>query len=558
MTKSLQVSIFAGATLLLAGPTLADWTSDPSVNTTMVAAANDQNQNITRVAPDGSLWMSYMDNSAGSGYKPTMQRFSACGLPLIAGNGVVMANRTNTATFTYDMKVGADGSAYCVFDNSGIFLQKVNPDGTLAFGANGVAMPTMASLLGARLAIAADGTVVVACGGSGSSGTIFFQRVNPNGTLGNAWTHVEASRAQVMSDLVSGNNAGDVIALWVRAEGTNSVTSRKGLKLQKYSSSNAGQWNGGVPIDVLISSTSRGLSTAYFPSITPDGSNGVIVAWFDGGTDRNAFVQHYSAAGVARFPQNGIAISVTPGTSEYRLSASVGYDAPSESYVVAYQRSNPVQSQFGLGAQYLKWDGVSGSLQWGSGAGSTILPTTATTFQSSFVNCQRMPGGDSIITWIRFNGANTPVFIESTRLDSFGVPVWETPILVAATNPTGKSRLTVNTMTTSPSVLAVWGDGATGNADLKAQLINYDGTLGRTCAPATCLADVASDSLDTTRNPNGSVGAEDLDAFIGGFIAANAAIADVASDSLDTTFNPNGSVGSEDLDAFIGAFIRGC
>jgi len=73
--------------------------------------------------------------------------------------------------------------------------------------------------------------------------------------------------------------------------------------------------------------------------------------------------------------------------------------------------------------------------------------------------------------------------------------------------------------------------------------------------PSACLADVASDGLDTTYTPNGSVGPEDLDAFIGGFIAGNAAVADVASDGLDTTRNPNGSVGSEDLDAFIGSFI---
>ena len=80
-----------------------------------------------------------------------------------------------------------------------------------------------------------------------------------------------------------------------------------------------------------------------------------------------------------------------------------------------------------------------------------------------------------------------------------------------------------------------------------------------TCGPVACaLADVASDSLDTTRNPNNAIGSEDLDAFIAGFIADNAAIADVASDSLDTTFNPNGSVGSEDLDAFIASFIAGC
>ena len=72
------------------------------------------------------------------------------------------------------------------------------------------------------------------------------------------------------------------------------------------------------------------------------------------------------------------------------------------------------------------------------------------------------------------------------------------------------------------------------------------------------LADLASDSSDTARNPNGSLGPEDLDAFIAGFIASNVAIADIASDSLDTTFNPNNSIGPEDLDAFIASFINGC
>ena len=87
------------------------------------------------------------------------------------------------------------------------------------------------------------------------------------------------------------------------------------------------------------------------------------------------------------------------------------------------------------------------------------------------------------------------------------------------------------------------------------------GTLVISYAPPAlpaCLADVASDATDTSRTPNGAVGPEDLDAFIGGFIAENTAIADVASDTTDATFNPNGAVGAEDLDAFINAFIAGC
>jgi len=104
-----------------------------------------------------------------------------------------------------------------------------------------------------------------------------------------------------------------------------------------------------------------------------------------------------------------------------------------------------------------------------------------------------------------------------------------------------------------------------------AQAGGYDCVVTNACGSATSavavlsittcacgLADVASDSLDTVRNPNGSIGAEDLDAFIAAFILGDPAVADVASDSLDTTYNPNGSVGAEDLDAFIASFIVGC
>ena len=101
------------------------------------------------------------------------------------------------------------------------------------------------------------------------------------------------------------------------------------------------------------------------------------------------------------------------------------------------------------------------------------------------------------------------------------------------------------------------GGWARGDMDGNGIVNAADLAIANANIPNLCLADVASDSLDTTRNGNGSIGSEDLDAFIAGFISSNAAIADVASDSLDPTFNPNGSVGSEDLDAFISAFING-
>jgi len=115
--------------------------------------------------------------------------------------------------------------------------------------------------------------------------------------------------------------------------------------------------------------------------------------------------------------------------------------------------------------------------------------------------------------------------------------------------------------------LTITGTLTTDTGNYSSAATNACGTTNSTAvavtinppAPIACaLADVASDALDTTYNPNGSIGSEDLDAFIAGFVADNTAIADVASDALDTTYTPNGSVGPEDLDAFISSFIAGC
>ena len=72
------------------------------------------------------------------------------------------------------------------------------------------------------------------------------------------------------------------------------------------------------------------------------------------------------------------------------------------------------------------------------------------------------------------------------------------------------------------------------------------------------LADLASNSSDVARNPNGLLGSGDVEAFVDGLIAESAAFADVAADSAETVHNPNGAVGAEDIEAFVNSFIAGC
>ena len=174
---------------------------------------------------------------------------------------------------------------------------------------------------------------------------------------------------------------------------------------------------------------------------------------------------------------------------------------------------------------------------------------------SQFPASIRRPGG-TIIVALDDDGPGLQVFDLSGNLVGY-------ESLTVDGTPTGASRISTGTCSVTLLIESLAVDPVTGRIFLFNQgdglVCNLLFVLSPVTAVTACaLADVASDSLDTTRNPNNAIGPEDLDAFIAAFIADNVSIADVASDSLDTTYNPNGSVGSEDLDAFIASFIAGC
>lgn len=509
-----------------ASPALAQWTSDAGTNTVVADGVGDQTVPIVRAAADGGVWVYFYDNGGGGGYKPSIQRLAADGTRAFAGNGVVLANRTNTAVFTSDMKVGGDGAAYAAFDDNGgtVTVQKVLSDGSLPWGATGVQLPTLAGSLGNRVTACADGTIVVA---GAVSNVLQFQRLNPNGGLLDAWSLAETGHAQSASDIISGGNGGDVILLWVRAEGTNPILSRKGLKIQKWDAAHAALWSGpggpGTPIDVYASSASpsRGIQNGYFPPLVSDGAGGAVVAWYDNAGDRNAWLQHVESTGTVRFAANGLAMSTVPPTTEYRLSASVAYLPAVQEYVVAYERSNPNQSLYGLGAQRVS---AEGTLLWGGGAGLELIPLD-TGNHKSFVSTMPAPTDDAVVTWLEYTDANGPMLVDSTRLDGAGAQVWSPGTLGVCTNPTSKGRLGVAGVVSGDMLVAVWQDGAAGTADVKAQNINFDGTLGQSTPP--CPADL---------DGSGAIDLADLATLLSNFgnSGATAAQGDLDGDSQVT------------------------
>jgi hypothetical protein len=528
----LVAALVASAGLVVTGAQ-AQWTADTAANTVVADGAGSQGTPIVRAAADGGVWIYFWEGGAGAGLKPAIQRLDASGTKVFPGNGIILANRLNTGSFQTDMKVDAAGNAYASFDDNSTGttvtrVQKITPDGTLAWGATGVEMPSSTNSLSTRVAPCADGTVVCMYV---VSNVLNFQRIAADGTLMGFWSVAEASRAQNPSDLIAGDTGGDVIAMWIRNE-TTSFLSRKGLKAQKFNSSNAPVWNGGVAVDVYTSAATpaRGLGNGYFPTLVSDGQGGAVVAWYDGGAARNAWLQHVLSDGTQRFAQDGLAMSSVSSSSEYRLSAAVSYNTTTGDYVVAFETSNTLQSQFGLSAQRVSNDGT---IEWGS-AGQILMPVVAGSNHKSFVSAQPGPENSAVICWLDYQGANFPMLVKARRIDSTGADVWAGALNVGS-GLTTKGRLGLVKATGSDMMIAGWSDDGAGNTDIKAQNINMDGTFG---PAAGCFADF---------NNDGGIDGGDIEAFFTSWEAGSAS-ADV---------NQDGGVDGGDIETFFSAWEAG-
>lgn len=536
LTAAVILSSVAGT----AATSMAQWTSDIDANTIVAEGTGDQGTPIVVPGLNGSTWFMHTDNGAGSGYKYSLQLLDSDGVAQFPSGVVLSPTRTNSATFLVDMEVDPSGNAIAAYDNGAIYVQKVLPDGTTPWGAAGVLVPNSTNALGPRVCALADGSYAVCWG---STINLNIQRINADGTMGAATTITETGRAQQASDMLAAGG-GDFIILWVRAEGTNAVTSRKGLKIQKFTAGNAQAWNAGVPMNLYTSSASpsKGLQTAYYPKMISDGAGGAIIAWYDTGAARNAWLQHVNADGTTRFAAEGIAASSVSSATEYRLSASVVYHPATQEYTVAYERSNPAQSIYGMNAQRISSEG---SLLWNGGSGVAIVGDSGN--HSSFINCNRAPSGDAVVTWLQYSGASGPMSVQATRLDAMGVQPWSPVTIAVASGSVNKGRLGVVESTSGDWLVAGWGHGASGAQDVRAMRINADGTVG----PA---AGRVCDELDFNRD--GNIEPLDVDAYFS-VLGEGPCLGDVGSGCNDLDFNNDGNIEPLDVDAYFSVLGEG-
>lgn len=464
----------------VASPAFAQWSSDPATN--LVISNDNGEQAQPKIAPtaDGGFYISWFDDSSG-GYDVHLQRLDATGTPLWAANGILVAARNFSSTQDYGLSIDADGDALLAFrlnDSSGnaqIDAQKVAPDGTLLWSAGGVIVSDDSGGANSpKITATGDGAVAVAW--SSSTYNIVVQKLDSNGAP--LWgtsgvSIVPPSGGFFLADLHSDAD-GNVIASW----GAQLSNFDREMWAQKLAAVDGGNLWGTDPVKVF-GGTNGAMQYGYFPPFIPDGAGGAVFVWYTVTTLGDVHVQHILADGSAAFAQNGVDASTNTTRGHYEPAGA--YDASSGDIYAVWQETNSMQTQIGVYAQRID---STGARQW-TDNGMVLVPLAIA--DQSQMNALPLAGG-VLATWVS-NDSPSPMPIHVARLNADGTYAWTGNIVDIKTAPTDTSRLTSALSANGYAAYTWTDDDANFTGELKAQNINFDGTLGNEGPSDTIFVD---------------------------------------------------------------------
>lgn len=493
------------------------WIDDSTHHLVVADGSGEQVQPKIAPAADGGCYISWF--SSVSGYDVRLQRLDAAGNEMWAHNGILIADRGFSSTQNYDLNVDSSDHAVLVFrdDRFGgtkITAQRIAPDGTETWGANGIQFGNGTDFVASPdIATTSDGSTVIAWINNAETQ---IAKIDSAGTI--LWTSVLDHPGGQAINLASmhGSDNGSVIVSWVQFA---AFFDPKHLYAQKINIDGSQGWTN--PVAVYDGGS---LQFGNFPEFTPDESGGAVFSWYDTANGLNVYAQHLNADGTERYAHNGVAASTAP---RERVSPTANYDPQTDSVYVAWIELDNNQGDQGIYAQRID---STGARQW-TDSGVEISPIDSNS--SGAINVQGA-GGKMVALWIENAGGFGQDQVHAHALDLDGTDVWTGGTVVMASDLGQRSRLTT-AMSTDDFIIAGWQIGDFGVADIETHNINPDGSLGATSCPADL-------------NGDGTLNFFDVSAFLSAFAAM-----DLAAD-----FTGDGMLNFFDVSAFLNAFSQGC
>lgn len=413
----------------------AQWTTDTSVNT-LVADVTNFDQQVVK-CPNGSTYAVYWKSVAAPvNFELRVQLIDANGLPQFGTEGMLISNTIPMASSTVVMKavgdsknnlyVGVTGTASGA--NTPIFAYKINQQGSLVWGANGISVgngyiPTILPLENDN-----DNVLIHYMALSGPSK---LQKYTSAGTP------IWATPTDVVSDSPTGStspaslfelpNQQIMVVFHKRLSGVNSY-----LFAQKFNTNGVAQW--AAPTQLANKGTN-------YNNMTYGGAQDgdVIYYGYSGftGTRQDGFVQRINPDGTLPWGINGVDFDTN--ATLYETDTRIAFTSGSQ-YVWAISNYTP-STQDIRGEYVQKFDKTTGARLLTDNAKEVFPVDTNRKVHAG--NLQLINETPFFLITEGINNGASAVPIKAVLLDSDGNFVWPEQTLPVATFNAPKSNITL-------------------------------------------------------------------------------------------------------------------
>jgi hypothetical protein len=468
----------------------AQWSSNPLQNLGIGVGTGEQSIPKIAATSDSGCYLSWFDSRSG-GYCVYMQRLNALGVPQWTTNGLLISSHPqSTSLVNYDLTVDPFDNAVVVFTdtrNGGstqldVFAYKISPAGTFLWGANGIGLSAAGNSdfeANPKVAATPGGNFVFAWLKSGTANVITFQRLSATGLKmwgENGITLTGATGHSLSAPDVVGVDTDNAVAVWKNSTGQ-PWAPITWLYTQKFDPSGNQLWTTG---GVLIYNAGH-MSAWTYPEILSDASGGAFFCWYDSPSlsDFSVSVAHVNASGSLVFPLNGVLASTN--TTRLHMNPSFDYVPGGGGLYVFWNEANLNQTQYAVYGQNIS---SLGTRLW-SDDGREFVPLSSN--QISFVRCAAA-GLDLYVNYFEAPTVTSNA-VKTFKVDPGGGLLWG-PTLLSSATLGGKDDLEMVVNRENRAFLT-WSDGRSDFADIYAQNVNPNGTLGN----------LTTASLDVTLEP---------------------------------------------------------
>ncbi len=393
------------------GVLFADWPC--RTDSTVSIAVAPGNQWNVRLASDGQSGaiLVWQDRRGGTIDKIYVQRVSSSGNPLWQQNGIPVA-ATNGYQYYPQIVTDGRGGAFIAWQDNrsgaayNIYAQHVDANGNFLWTANGVLLSNSSGeQYNPQLTSDSLGGLIVTWQDNRSGGfDIYSQRVLSSGVLswGLSGQVVCAATSDQIEPMVTCDGSGGAFIGWLDYRAGVGSTD---VYCQHLSSSGLPLWQ------------TDGIAVCNAPnmqwnlSMTPDGFNGVVLAWQDRrlGTVDNIYAQRINSVGTIQWIANGLQLASASGNQYYPQISLDGFKC----YVATWQ-DNRNGLDYDIYAQRINPKGM---ILW-SPAGNPICTSSGNQYNPQVV----AKGSSVFFTWQDERGNDFDVYAQ--RCDLSGQPFW--------------------------------------------------------------------------------------------------------------------------------------